>query len=233
MSSRKTFIASGAIAALTPVAALAQGTGPGPSPTVKPSLPKLDFDRSAFESIFAPAATHRHLFTSVSINRGEVFGAMRNTLHAYRDVGTSFDDVLLAAVLYHGMSVALGFDDAVWNEHILPLARSKHLNSTEHADFGSVIGARTRGNPCMKRSGGEWDASIPSLIANAGTHIFICNLATHGLAEAIAKQSHRTSSEIYDVLARHLVPNAMLVPSGVWAVHAVQEHRCTLLQTSL
>jgi hypothetical protein len=39
--------------------------------------------------------------------------------------------------------------------------------------------------------------------------------------------------DVYSDFAHHLVNNAMLVPAGVWAVHAIQEQRFTLLQTSL
>jgi hypothetical protein len=42
-----------------------------------------------------------------------------------------------------------------------------------------------------------------------------------------------TPAAAYAKLASNLVPHAMLVPAGVWAVHALQEARFTYEQVTL
>jgi hypothetical protein len=242
MSTRKSFLASSAaLAALVPAAAPANPS-PSPSPTAKASpeptmaMAPLHFDLAAFDAALATTAAHRHLFTSVKIDGGEVLGAMRGTLKAYAEMGTPTKDVHPVAVLYHGAAIALAFDDTAWNEFFLPLLAKADPDPKRKAvrdDFATVVSPAKKGNPCLHAAGGEWDSSIESLVADANAHFFLCNNATHGFASMIAGRLGKSPAAVYAALVAHLVPNAMLVPAGVWAVHAVQERRYTLLATSL
>jgi len=242
MSTRKTFLAAGAaLAALGPkVAAASVSPAPSSSPAAstppEPALPKLDFNLAAFDTALSTTATHKHLFTSVKIDGGEVFGAMRGTLNAYAGMGVAASSVRPVAVLYHGVAIALGFGDKVWNEYFLPLLAMKDGDDKmagQRKDFDSVSDPSKKGNPCLHKSGGAWDVSIESLVADANAHFFLCDNATRGVAALIAKKLKKSPADVYATLSSNLVPNAMLVPAGVWAVHAVQERHYTLLQTSI
>lgn len=224
-------------AALTPGAAAASPSA-APSPPAKtspePAIPPLTFSLAAFDAALATSSPHRHLFASTKIDGGEVFGAMRGTLKAYADIGVAASDVRPVAALYHGASIALAFDDAMWNVYFLPANEKDDPAHAEiHKDFESVIDSKKKGNPCLHREGGEYDSSIEALVADAGAHFFVCNNAARGFAGMLAHRTGKSEVEVYKELAAHLVPNAMLVPAGVWAVHAIQERHYTLLQTSL
>ncbi len=227
MTTRKDFLAAGAIVAAMPASALADAPAPA-----RPKNPKLDFDLEEFDALLDGAQAHKHLFASVQIEGGEVFSAMRNTLDAYRDIGVDWSDVLPVAVLYHGFAILLAFDDLVWNRYVIPLAaKLKHENGA--AQIASVRKNGGGGNPCLREQGGDWDISIRSLVADAGARFFVCNNAALGIAHMTATTLGKPFDDVYGDFAHHLVPNAMLVPAGVWAVHAIQEQRFTLLQTSL
>jgi hypothetical protein len=243
MSTRKNFLASGAaLAALAPVAATASpAAAPKPSPSASPAaagddIPELKFSLAAFDAALATPSIHKHLFTTVKIDSGEVFGAMRGTLDAYAGMGVALSAVRPVAVLYHGIAIALGFDDLVWNEYFLPFSAGKMTSPQgveRAADFATVVDSKTKGNPVLHKTGGDYDMSIESLVADANAHFFLCNNATRGFASIMAKKLDKHPADVYATMSAHLVPNAMLVPAGVWAVHAVQERRYTLLQTSL
>ena len=237
MQTRSDFIASGTVALLAPAAGKTPAplASPSPSPSPEPSLPPLHFDVPAFNAILDVAAPHRHLFGATKLDGGLVFGQMRGTLNAYRDIGVSLRDVRPVAVLYHGLSVTLGFDDTVWNEYFIPvLAPQGKKNGDEEAkDFNSIYDAKKRGNPCLHKQGGNDDTSIESLVADAGARFFVCNNATKGFARYIARHLHKPPVAVYNDLTAHLVPNCALVPAGVWAMHAIQERRYTLLQSTL
>lgn len=196
----------------------------------------LNFEIAAFDLALATAALHKHLFTSVKIDGGEVFGAMRGTLDAYAGMGVSLKDVKPVAVLYHGYAIALGFDDLVWNQFFLPLLA---MNATDERsidakkEFDTVVDPKKKGNPCLHKQGGDFDTSIESLVADAGARIFMCNHATEGVASGVARKLGKNPADVYKTMSTHLVPNAMLVPAGVWAVHAVQERHYTFLPASL
>ena len=153
----------------------------------------------------------------MKIDGGEVFGAMRGTLDAYAGMGVSLKDVKPVAVLYHGYAIALGFDDLVWNQFFLPLLA---MNATDERsidakkEFDTVVDPKKKGNPCLHKQGGDFDASIESLIADAGARIFMCNHATEGVASGVARKLGKNPADVYKTMSAHLVPNAMLVPAG-------------------
>jgi hypothetical protein len=232
MSTRKDFIVAGTIAAATlPAAAGATTTKTKPANRRIMMPPKLDFDYEGYQELLDGAQAHKHLFTSVEIDGGEVFGAARNCLLGYESVGVAMSDVFPVVVLYHATGVLLGFNDDLWNRYVYPLA--KKLPKGKGKELTDVIKPGVTGNPMMRSEPGPFDSSIPTLIAQAGLRIFMCNYATHGFASYIAEELGHSPEAVYADIARNLVPNAMLVPNGVWAIQTIQEHRFTILQTSL
>lgn len=227
MTTRKDFLAAGTLAVAMPGIALAD------APAQHTSSGKLDFDNEAFTQLLDGSQSHKLLFAACELNGGEVLGAIRNTLNAYRDIGVTWSDVFPVAVLYHGLAICLAFDDTVWNEYVIPLSRKHPKDSPQSKQIASVRKTGGPGNPCLREQGGENDTSIRSLVADAGTRFFVCNNAARGVANVVAAALGKSSDAVYNDLVHHLVPNAMLVPAGVWAVHAIQEQRFTLLQTSL
>ncbi len=226
MTTRHDFLALGALlAAAFPSLAVA-----APAAAHEPAL---DFALPAFEASLASAgAAHKHLFASKAVDDGGVFGAMQTVMHAYASIGTRAGDVLPVAVLYHYGAV-LGFGDASWNDYITP-ALAK-MPKDKVARFGLAV-KPGGGNPAMKvdPKAGAFDSSIDGLLALApNARFYVCNNALAGMSAEIAKLLGRTHAAVYGALAHDLIPHAMLVPAGVWAVHAIQERGFTLLQTSL
>ncbi len=188
--------------------------------------------KSPSHDLHPARVAHKHLFASKAVDDGGVFGAMQTVMHAYASIGTPALDVLPVGVLYH-FGALLGFGDASWNDLITPALAKLPKERAER--FGAAIKPGD-GNPAMKADpkAGAFDASIDGTLKLApGARFYICNNAAVGLSETIAKVLDRPQASVYDALTNDLIPNGMLVPAGVWAVHAVQEHGFTLLQTSL
>lgn len=228
MHTRKDFLAVASLAALAPqIAAAAPTAQPAADP--REVLPKLKFDVAAFDATLTKAAAHRHLFSAAPLDGGTIFAAIRNTLDAYRDfLDVGYEQILPVAVLYHGVSIALGFNDAAWNELFLPAMAS--YPPAVRAAFGAA--RRGGGNPYLHaRQAHDW--SLESLVADCGLRTYICNNAMRSFATSAAKTLHMTPSAIYEKLTANVATNAMVVPAGVWAIHALQERRFTLLETSV
>jgi len=197
---------------------------PGASPVGAPSMEEVlpsGFQFGVFDAALATPAKQKHLFACIT-EASVALTAVRTTLNAYHVLGVPAADVQPVVVFYHGVAVLSAFDDAMWTRYVM---------STNSAP-GSGSKAKITGNPLMKKKGGDWDSSIPALVASANTRFFVCNLATHGYASRFAKQLHLSAKDVYEDLASHLIPNAMFVPAGVWAIHAIQEREYTLLQFS-
>lgn len=231
MTTRKGFIAASAALAATPGIAAAATPAPKPSPSEEP-LPKLNFDVARFNAILDRDAAHKHLFTARNFDTGGVFDAVRSTLNAYGDVGVPLSAVAPVAVLYH-ISIVLGFDDYAWDRYFSDaLQRMRKQYPSEAASIADLLTTKS-GNPALVKGKAPWDTSIPSLVADAGLHVFVCNNALSGVSQTLARQTKKHATDVYTDLSAHLVPNATIVPAGVWAVHAIQEKKYTLLETSL
>jgi hypothetical protein len=222
MQTRGDFLTTaGSLAALVPMSGGPPQSGASPvgPPSMEEVLPR-GFQLDIFDAALATSAK-KHLFACIT-EASVALTATRSTLNAYHVLGVPATDVQPVVVFYHGVAVLSAFDDAMWTRYVRPTNSAPASDSKE----------KTMGNPLMKKKGGEWDSSIPALVATANTRFFVCNLATHGYASRFAKQLHLSAKDVYEDLASHLIPNAMLVPAGVWAIHAIQERQYTLLQFS-
>jgi hypothetical protein len=233
MGTRGDFLAGAALALASPLPAAPAPTS-SPKPHPEPSFPPLQFNIPAFDATLQTTASHRHLFASTKIEGGLVLGQMRGVLDAYRDIGVTAADVRPVGVFYHGVSVCLGFDDVAWNDYFIPLqTKGTHHLDDLAKDFNTVYDSKTPGNPCLHKTGKKGDSSIELLVADSGARFFVCNNAAKGFAGYIGDRLKMDPLKVYAGLAAHLVPNAMLVPAGVWAVHAIQERHYTYLQATL
>jgi intracellular sulfur oxidation DsrE/DsrF family protein len=148
-------------------------------------------------------------------------------LDAYASLNVPASDVATAVVLYHGASIALAFDDAIWKALFGPAIPK--LSQRVRADVAEY--AHATANPFLSSSK-PGATTVGSLIAN-GTLFFVCNHAVRGFAETLAPIAKRPAGSVYGELAAGLVPGATLVPAGVWAVGALQERGFTYLQTTM
>lgn len=222
MTTRKDFlVASTVAAALTPIASSA-------APSASDAIGAFVFDKARFAAWTTQAVAHRHAFAATESSDGLAFSAMTNVLNAYQEgLGEATPSVTSAGVFYHGNAILMGFNDRVWNEMLLPLA-AKWPRLREFKQY-----APGSGNPWLhKPKLGTHDASIDTL-GKRGAVFFICNNATSGTAEGLATELHITPAAAYAKLTSNLVPRAMLVPAGVWAIHALQEARFTYEQVTL
>jgi hypothetical protein len=232
MTTRRQFlIASSAAAALTPAIALADATPAPKAPAAKASpIPKFVFDRARFDAMISKKAKHRHAYAAEGLDDGQVCYTMTNVLDAYDSMpGEKPASAISAAVLYHGSALGLGFNDKVWNELIIPSIPK--MSKSMSAALGDV--KKGDGNPWLhKPKGDDYDGSIETLVAR-GAAFFLCNNATTGFAHIVADALGLTPAGAYAKLAGGLVPNALLVPAGVWAIHALQEAHFTYQQVTL
>jgi intracellular sulfur oxidation DsrE/DsrF family protein len=193
-------------------------------------IPDLQFEPSRFKAIISRSATHRHLFAAGSIDRGFILSEIYNTLYTYDHwLSTPDSHIFAAAVLYHGMAVAMALEDGAWNDLLLPGLQG--LPPEGITDIHTMPSGS--GNALLQRGpNGTTQQSLGGL-ASRGVTFFVCNSALSGLAMLLARTLNRTPRDVYTKLTGSLVHGASLVPTGVWAIHALQEAHFTYLQASL
>jgi len=233
--SRRAFVAGAATVAALASPALAADAPAAPAPASPAPLPgdfydpvAYKFDARAFAAILDQPFPHRQVVAATSFGEGTAALAfMENTIKAYVDpiyFNAGPKSVHAAAVFYHGASVLLALDDAMWAKYPL----GEHLLPSGAAAKPSDKIARTNENA----------ATIAKLVATDGASFFVCNNALSGIAASLVEKlapagiapTRAQVIALHDEFAAHFLPGVTLVPAGVAAINAAQEARFTYLR---
>jgi len=182
------------------------------------------FDVRAFDTLVATNAEFRQVWDAGEL-QPRILGGIKNSLNGLQ-FGFNVPPANIAmALVAHNTSNLLLYDDTAWSTYLLGqlfgvkdptgatvqtniFAPSRSMNST--ADPSDVHGFYQ-------------DASIATL-QRRGVHFFVCNTALVQQAETIVRAgvTRQTPQEVADALRSHLLPGAVLVPSGVAAIGYLQ-----------
>jgi hypothetical protein len=230
--SRRAFVAGATVAAAAgaPMLAAADVPAPAPSPAAPAAAPgtfdtvPFTFDVAGFTAVVEQPYAHRQLVTATSYAAAtDAMAFMNNTLRAYADpIGFNAGpkSVHVAAVFYHGTSVLLALNEAMYDTYPLH----------------TIITPSDENNAKASRAN-DGIAAYGDLVAKHGASFFVCNNALSGVSGVIAKKMAAPGKAvtraqvvaIHDDLAANFLPGTLLVPAGVAAINAAQEARFTLL----
>jgi intracellular sulfur oxidation DsrE/DsrF family protein len=230
--SRRALLAGATVVAATaaPNPAAAADATPAAAP-VPPGLYEAvtyTFDANAFAAVLDRPFPHRQVVAATTFGEGIAsFAFMRNTINAYVDpiyFNAGPKSVHAAAVFYHGASVLLAVDDAMWAKY--PLADLTVAPGTTPKPDAKPVHAN------------EHAADLNGLVATYGASFFVCNNALSGFAGLLATKLAPAGTAatrdqvvaIHTELVAHFLPGVMLVPAGVAAINAAQEARFTFLR---
>lgn len=220
MNTRKDFLLTSSIFALTPAIADAASPSPKPKTENSPEL-RFTFDEARFNQILAKPAKHKQCFGATKIAHGNVMDAMGNTMNAYEQyVGEPAGSVQTVAVLYHGASIALAMTDSLWNDVLLPTV--KHAPGEIRAQFTDAKPGK--GNPYL---------SDVAAVVKRGASFFVCHNAIVGFTGIVADAIKEPREKVHAAILAGIVPGALVVPAGVMAINACQEAKFTYIQSSL
>lgn len=227
MTSRKDFLLAGAFASFVPGSAIAAAASPAPVKADE-KIPKLAFDKAAFDAILASDAQHRQCFGATKLN-SDPLQQMCNSMNAYDDF---YGERLHAvAVFYHGPAIALACNDELWNELFVPAIPFFQKQGVEISLKPKPGGGNPYLHPNKGASKSE-DYSIETLVRR-GSHFLVCNNAVTGFAYGAAEFLKISPRAAYAKITGGLVKGASLVPAGVMAIDAAQAAKFTYLQSSL
>jgi hypothetical protein len=152
-------------------------------------------------------------------------------LYTANKAGYDIGDRDLAIVIcMRHFATPFAYTDAFWSKYGKPL--------------GDTLGAMVKmsdpktGQPPTRNIYEATDLdpmSAPNLgntldsVIKRGTHVAICDMATHFLADNLAKATQMDPDAVYKELVASAVPNAHFVAAGVVAVNRAQERGYTLI----
>jgi intracellular sulfur oxidation DsrE/DsrF family protein len=128
------------------------------------------------------------------------------------EYGLTDADLAVVLVLRHGTG-PYAFNEAIW------------------AKYGGWFAAHQSGADVKAHPnpGTNVYAARLTAMVKQGLQLAVCNLTTHGLAQALAKDRSTDADAMYKELTSNTLGNAHFVPAGVVAVTRAQEHGYALV----
>lgn len=166
------------------------------------------------------SATYRVVFNASDIVDGIVGDYVSSFLDGYREVHGTSDADTRAVVVFRRNGTGMGFNDAMWDRYAI-------------GEYAKVKDSATkmlaRRNVFWRHAGGSQDTSLERL-TERGTISLVCNVATHGFSRGLAEQNKMDPDVVYTDLTKNLIPGAVLVPTGIYALIRAQNAGCAFMQ---
>lgn len=127
---------------------------------------------------------------------------------------------LAVIIVARANSTAFAYNDAIWAKYGMALAL--RLN---------FMDPKTRQAPKINlyKAAADYGAQLPNrgttldAILKQGVQLAVCQVATRGIAGALAEATGGTTDNIYNELVANVVSNSRMVPAGIVAVNRAQE----------
>lgn len=195
-----------------------------PSETIGLVETAAQFDRKAFDRAVATGAQFRQVWDAGAI-APRMLGGVKNGLNGLQfGFGVAPANIAVAFVSHNTSNLML-YDDSTWSTFLLGqlFAIKDPTGAVVPTNIFYPSHATGSSKDPNDPHGFYQDASIATL-QQRGVHFFVCNtaLVEHAASIVSAGASKQSVDEVASTLRRHLVPGALLVPSGVAAIAYLQ-----------
>ena len=164
------------------------------------------------------AAKYKVVFNGNEMNDGEVLDYANTFLVHYREVHGTSDKDTRPVIVFRRLGTTLALNDAMWDRYALGEG-SKVTDPATHAP------ARRNIYWPVTQPAEEPSSTIESL-HRRGMISLVCNVAVGNVGRRLAGQFKREVAEVQQELRANLVPGAILVPSGIYALIRAQNAGC-------
>lgn len=215
MPTRRTFIAqvgAGAAATLFDVDELRAG-----SAIAKHSA----WDTSWIDRL--AAAQYRVVFNASDVSDGAAMNYAWTFFEDYHTVHDTSDAQTRPVIVFRRLGTPMAFNDAMWDRY--PLGEdTKTTDSATRAPAKRNVfwSARPGASP-------ESVAMKIETLHGRGMISLVCAYATANIGRGLAEKTKRDVREVQDELKANLVPGAILVPSGIYALIRAQNAGCAYM----
>jgi intracellular sulfur oxidation DsrE/DsrF family protein len=186
------------------------------------------FDRHTFETAVGKPAQIRQMWENVALKPG-VLGNIKNSLNGLQFGYGYAPETIATAAVNHGPSAAYAYGDETWRQYriaefvnYMPSQQAAVTRNPFYARTSSADGSR---DPNDERSIYQ-DTSIEALQAR-GVVFLVCHTAVMEQSRALVKAGNAPSgmnaSDVAADILTHLIPGAIVVPSGVATVAVLQQ----------
>lgn len=216
MAERRQFIAQlGAIAA-------AMAIDPEEMRAMSTSSPQSQWDTSWLDRL--ATAKYRVVFNASDIADGAAMSYASVFLDQYHEVHATTDPETRPVIVFRRLGTIMALNDAMWEKYELGAER-KIDDSATHAPV--------RRNPFWRApANASADAGQNKLetLQKRGLISLVCNVSANSIGYSFAERTKQDVEVVRQEVKANLIPGAILVPSGIFALIRAQNAGCAYMQ---
>jgi len=167
-------------------------------------------------------APYKAVIDSTTIAEGNALNLAADIMDRFHDVYNGPDDQTRVVIVVRQMGTPLAFQDALWDRYAI--GEDQKIND-------AATKAPARRNPFLRGSSNEpaRGDKIEPLVAR-GLTILVCNRSAMNWARSFAEKTKRDVEEVRTEFRNGLVPGAVLMPDGIFALVRAQNAVCALMK---
>lgn len=167
-------------------------------------------------------AQYRVVFNGSEMADGAALDMASTFLDHFHDVHGTSDGQTRPVIVFRRLGTQMAFNDAMW---------AKYSVGEDTKTTDSATGAAAKRNVYWKTApGSSSDASTTiATLQGRGLIVLVCNIATNNVGGRLAAKNHLDADEVRKELKANLVPGAILVPSGIFALIRAQNAGCAYM----
>jgi len=169
-------------------------------------------------------AHFRVVFNASDIADGAAMNYAQAFLDDFRDAHQTSDAQTRPVIVFRRLGTRMAFNDMLWDKYA--------IGEDRKIDDSATHGPAKR-NVFWKAAPGASPESASSMIdtlQKRGMISLVCNVAVNNIGSGLAQKTGHDVEEIRRELKANLVPGAILVPSGIYALIRAQNAGCAYMQ---
>lgn len=192
------------------------------APTATPTVAEAEtWDMSWLEPL--KTASYRAVIDANVLEDGYALDLANGLLHDFRDTHGASDEQVKIVIVARRGGTPLVLGDALWER--FPIGEETKQNDRTNAPF--------RRNPFYRpRAGASPESAATKLetLQKRGLIVLVCNIAANNWARSLAEKTKRDADEVRKEVFANLVPGAIVMPSGVFAIMRAQNAGCAYVR---
>lgn len=187
------------------------------------AAPGAAWDMSWTEQV--QRSQYKAVFDSPQLADGAALDLAADIQSSFKDVYGSEDGARMVIVMRQ-LGQVMAFNDDLWNRYAIGEERKVNDPVTKQP---------ARRNPWLKPMPGEPDWAVASKLDTLrarGAIFLVCNRASMNWARAAAERTKTDLDKVQNEVRNGLVPGAVLMPTGVFALVRAQNAGCAYMKGS-
>ena len=170
------------------------------------------------------AAPYKVVLDSQTLDDGAALDYAADIMSTFREVYNGPDTQTRVVVVMRRLGVPMALKDELWERY--GIGEDRKVNDP-------VTKAPAKRNPWLRAAPNapsyEVDSKLESLVPR-GLTVLVCNRAAMHLAESIAEKHKLDAEKVRDEVRNGLIPGALLMPNGIFAIVRAQNAGCAYLK---